>query len=293
VVRISLLILLLLLCVHGSYAQSTYISVPPDSAAWRYRIYDEDFGITDFLLYSSTQDTVSGGHTYHKIYSRAHQGHGTVAYPPLVATDADLPDIYYGAFRDSAQKIYGLFLSGDKLLFDYQANVGDAVPAYGGTTTVTGIDSIAIGGVYHKRWSTSITGFTPIEGVGSSMGIIPVLVEPGGSTVFICYSHYDTSYIPDATVPCVPLYVVGTGLGVVTAANNDVNVYPSPVADVLHITVSLTEAFDGTIYNALGQLVWSGRVEKKQEVRTQSWPQGAYLLRLQGAGAVITQRIVK
>jgi hypothetical protein len=69
-------------------------------------------------------------------------------------------DIYYGAFRDSAQKIYGLFLSGDKLLFDYQANVGDAVPAYGGTTTVTGIDSIAIGGVYHKRWSTSITGFT-------------------------------------------------------------------------------------------------------------------------------------
>jgi hypothetical protein len=80
----------------------------------------------------------------------------------------------------------------------------------------------------------------------------------------------------------------------VTAANNDVNVYPSPVADVLHITVSLTEAFDGTIYNALGAagVEWTGG-EKTGSEDAKAGHKGAYLLRLQGAGAVITQRIVK
>jgi hypothetical protein len=124
------------------------------------------------------------------------------------------------------------------------------------------------------------------------MGIIPSLVEPGGSTVFICYSHYDTSYIPDATVPCTPLYAVGTSL-VTTAINEEVGVYPSPVVDILHVNVPATGVFEGTIYNAVGQLMWTGAVEKSKEVWTQNWPSGIYLLRLQGGGVVTTQRIVK
>src|ERR1700761_5634499 len=83
----------------GASAQ-TYIPMPTDSAAWRYRIYDIDYvtQVFDIMIYQNGTDTTVNGQTYHTLFSRLRQQVGPYGFnPPVVAEQATYPDIYYGA----------------------------------------------------------------------------------------------------------------------------------------------------------------------------------------------------
>jgi hypothetical protein len=53
-------------------------------------------------------------------------------------------------------------------------------------------------------------------------------------------------------------------------------IYPIPARDVLHIETGLSNSFSIIIYNSIGQGVWSGTLNKEQNVSVSSWAKGVY-----------------
>ena len=263
--------------------------MPADSgAAWRYRIYDVDYitHVFDILIFLNGADTTANGNTYHKLLSRnANSVVPNDSAPPVVSLDATFPDTYYGAIRESGKKEYSLNATGggETLMFDFNVSVGDSIPAYSGMVRVTGIDSIMLSGVYHKRYLTNDTTYYVIEGVGSSRGLFPDLNDGGSDIAFYCFTDSLITYSPDPTIPCTYIYPVGytSAAGNINNTNAGIELYPVPTNDMLHILLP------GNIYgtqaivtNILGQVVWQGVFDGKLDISVRSWPRGVYDLHL-------------
>ncbi|MFI5196900.1 MAG: hypothetical protein ACHQD8_07400, partial [Chitinophagales bacterium] len=206
-----LFITFLFFASYNSFSQA-YIPIPTDSAVWRYRMFNYDYQdqVMDCILFLNGTDTIAHGITYHTIMSRAYNRvvpHGYV--PPVVSVDAGNSDVYYGAIRENGKQVFLLQVSGEQLIFDYNAAVGDSIPVYSGKKKITSIDSVFLGGVYHKRFLTTDTAYYAIEGVGSSEGLIPGLNDGTGIVEFMCFTHSPVTYSPDTTVPCTYVYPVG------------------------------------------------------------------------------------
>ena len=164
----GLILSILLLSISSSCFSQAYIHMPSDSAVWRYRFYDIDFitQVMDMILYVNNEDTLHGGKSYHKVFSRSRYTaqDNSLPLPPVTDVVASYPDQYYGAYREEDKKIYYLTSSGaERLIYDYTAGVGDDIPSYAGTATIVSIDSIALADGYHRSFNTSISYFAPIE----------------------------------------------------------------------------------------------------------------------------------
>ena len=229
----------LLLFSYTGFCQD-YFPMPANNATWRYRskIVDDIVNISDFMLFLNGQDTVIFGNTYHQIFSRNSNQAGPLGFdPPIVAINATIPDVYFGGIREIGKKVYFFSGGSEQLIFDFNAVVGSYIPAYTGTIRVVSIDSILIGSIYHKRYKTTDSTYYVIEGVGSSRGLIPGLNDGSGLIIFHCYTHQpDTSWSPDAAIPCTYIYPYVYGASVKTIENAfDVTINPNPVNETLHI----------------------------------------------------------
>jgi len=275
-----------------------YIPMPADSAVWRYRIYDIDYitQINDFILFSRGQDTIANGHVYHQIFSRSSMQTGGIGFnPPIVTTEANLPDLYYGAIRDSNKMVYLLEGSGEELMFDFNAGIGDSVPANAGKIKVTGIDSVLLGSEFHKRYHTTDSLFYLIEGVGSSEGLLPSIVDGSGAVVFYCFTYNTETFIPDTIYPCTYIYPEGYYEAVwgVNISSGDLNIYPLPASEFIHFNVPLGKSFDGEIFNALGGRVWKGIIATYSDLEVVKWPRGIYYGKFTfDAGQCIVKKII-
>jgi len=274
------LFVLFLLPSLGCFAQ-TYIPMPTDSAIWRYRVFDNDFGtqVLDRIFFLNGRDTFANGNTYHIIMSRTCRQTGGVGFnPPVVTEVATASDIMYSAMREAGKQVFQLSGSGEDLLYDFNVGVGDSIPAYVGKDKVTGIDSILIDGVYHKRYLTTDTTYFVVEGIGSNRGLIPELNDGTGSVIFYCFTDTPVTWSPDTTVPCTYVYPIGYGLAVSTL-NNElqyINVYPMPASDVLHISAKGTSSYHAVILNCIGQEIWSGTVQDSSNIPVGAWSRGLY-----------------
>jgi len=258
-----------------------YIPMPSDSAVWRYRIYDMDYitQILDNSLFINGKDTVANGYTYHKLFSRTCKQTGAPGFnPPFVTTDASAPDIVYGAVREESKKVYTLAGTGEQLIFDFNAVVGDMIPAYSGTIKVTGIDSILISGIYHKRYLTTDAGYSVIEGVGSSRGLLPGINDGGSDMLFICFTHATSTYSPDSTIPCTYIYPYGYQSAVTNVNDpSEINVFPVPANDLLHVSTNTRNGvLNMVIVSSVGQIMWQGDVKDEPEIPVGNWPRGVY-----------------
>lgn len=65
----------------------------------------------------------------------------------------------------------------------------------------------------------------------------------------------------------------------INALTSKVQVYPVPATEVLHITTT-AGMLAAAITNAIGQQVWTGTVDSKQDVNVQGWSKGVYYIRL-------------
>ena len=276
-----------------AYGQS-YTPMPTDSCYWRYRIYDIDYitHVLDNILFLNGADTVANGKTYHKIMSRLFMQvvpNGTE--PPIVPVEANLSDTYYGAMREESRQVFLLSGTGEDLLYDFNARVGDSIPAYLSRVRVVAIDSVLLGGSYHRRYRSTDTGYYVIEGVGSSRGLIPDLNDGGADIFFYCFSNTAFTFTPDSTFPCTYIYPIGYSTAV-TNVNDEgqVDVYPIPATDVLHIGCSVSaQAMKAFIFNSIGQCMYTGTVSGAACVPIEGWPRGIYYVRVvsrTGASAV-------
>jgi hypothetical protein len=276
----------------GCFGQ-TYIPMPADSAAaWRYRINDADgpvVNILDQILFLNGQDTIANGNTYHKIMSRSRLQTGGPGFdPPVINTDANASDIFYGAMREAGMQVFLLDGSGEDLMYDFTVGVGDSIPAYVGKDRVTAIDSVLINGVYHKRFLTTDTTWFVIEGIGSNRGLITDLNGGDGSVIFYCFTDTPVTWSPDTTLPCTYVYPLGYSLAVSNANHPqpDINIYPVPASDVLHISVTGQSLFNTVILNDVGQVIWSGIVNDGSAIPVGSWPKGVYFFHAAGVNAI-------
>jgi len=281
-------------CSSYSGFSQAYIPMPADSGAtWRYRIYDIDFitQVFDNILFLNGEDTFANGHTYHKIITRSCRQVGSAGFnPPIVSIAANLADQYYGAIRESGKQEFWLTVTGEDMMFDFNAVVNDSIPAYSGKIKVTAIDSVLLSGAYHKRYLTTDTGYYVVEGVGSSRGLIPALNDGSGQVQFYCFTFDSLTYSPDPALPCTYIYTEGYGLSV-TKVNNqspEITIYPNPVTSVLTIQSNgaILSGAEGqiTITNLVGQTIFAHDYNNKQaQIDVADLPVGVYFLKVNGS----------
>lgn len=292
-----------MLVAHLQTNAQAYISMPSDSATWRDRIYDEDFltQVFDVIVYvKEGEDTIRDGKTYHKLYSRAHRQvvpNGTV--PPVTPVTATTPDTYYGAYRESDKKVYYLFLSGEKLIYDFTVSVGDVIPAHIGFDTVTSIDSVLLGGVYHKRYLTNEPDYWVIEGVGSSRGLLPELNDGSGNVTFMCFDHPSASvnYTPLLSVPCTYVYPWYYELDVRTAfpnsVGNPISISPIPAYNKVHVAFLSAREHRVIITDLTGRRMWEGGVNGSVDIDVEKWPRGIFcVLTVGNDGFLMTNKLM-
>jgi len=294
----ALVLIIFILGSSNCYGQA-YIAMPSDSATWRYRIYDADYlvQVIDFILYLNGTDTIANGHTYHKIYSRQCRQEGPIGFnPPLVAEEATSADTYFGAIRESSKQVFELEGSLEQLIYDFTVAVSDSIPAYSGKDKVVSIDSVLLtDGLYHKRYLTTDSNYSVIEGVGSSLGLLPGLNDGGGATTFICMSHDPLAYSPDTALPCTYIYPLGYDVVVtnVNVAATDVSIFPVPAETTIDVSISAAKTVNLVIFNELGQIFWSGDFSDKCDINVQQWPRGIYYLHTNGpSGSRATKMII-
>ena len=284
-----------------------YTPMPADSAIWRYRIYDIDFitQVLDNILFLNGQDTSANGNIYHKIISRTCRQVGSAGFdPPIVTTEASSSDIFYGGMREAGKQVYfltsaGFLVSGtpEKLIYDFNVGVGDSIPAYVGRKQVVATDSILIGGVYHKRFLTTDTAYYVIEGVGSNRGLIPDLNDGGGTVVFYCFTDTGVTWSPDTTFPCTYIYPMGF-TNAISNVNNEapeINVYPIPANDILHIATTAHDILHVAVFNSTGQYIWSDKVTERTDIPVTAWPKGVYYMEVTNEiiGKVIKKIVIE
>lgn len=278
---------LLAVCCFG-FGQA-YIPMPlAPGAVWRYRTIEieSSMTITDFMLFIDGTDTVSLGNTYHVIKAR----NKVMTYPigtfvPIEPDTATNTDVYFGAIREVGKKVYQLGIINENLLFDFNAQIGDSVPSYGGRKRVTGIDSVLVSGVFHKRYLTADAGYQVIEGVGSNRGLIPGLNDGSGLINFYCFSFDTVLYKPDTSIPCTYIYPLMYESGVVSVASTaKIEIIPNPATDIVHIATSSIYSTQIKICNSIGREVLKTEILGKYEFNTIGWAKGIYYVRFIGDG---------
>lgn len=263
----------------------TYMPMPTDSATWRIRDYEIDFvtHVFDAMLFVRPgDDTLHEGHTYRNVWSRAYRHVVTDGvFPPMTDIDAMYPDTWMAAYREEGRKLYQMQNTGEKLLYDFTAEVGDPIPGRVGWDTVTATDSVLLGGIYHKRYLTTRTGYEVIEGVGSSYGLLPAMNDGTGAYKFLCFSQPATGvqYTPDATVPCTYVYPIHSHSAVADmpgGAGIPWAVFPVPAVNRVSIEVVNSGAYMVTITNIAGQKWWTNRLHATTTIDVGLWPRGIY-----------------
>jgi hypothetical protein len=75
---------------------------------------------------------------------------------------------------------------------------------------------------------------------------------------------------------------------------NDINIYPVPSGDFVHVSTSLTGALQASVYNALGQLVMNNSFSRQMDIAVASWAKGVYFLHLTNpvSGARTVKQII-
>jgi hypothetical protein len=297
------LYLLINLFVTAVYSQ-TYVPFPTDSAIWRERLVTQSgpysFRIWDHQYILTGDDTTVNSHIYRKVIFRYHyyQDGGIHVFNPAVA---DTFDVILG-LRENNKKVYGFGFEDtyhyppdtiERLLYDFNLNIGDTArfdaAGYG---VLTKIDSVLIDGTYRKRYLLSSGWWNPeyiIEGIGSTQGLLPYGPHINASDL-LCFSYKDMPLYEDSSHLCQYIYQYGTRLHIPgQLANSDLTVSPNPFSNYLNIKTKQTSLV--RIYNLMGVVMWSQKINNNVHITVNDLPAGMYLLVIKNeSGQIIEQQ---
>lgn len=281
---------LLFLFITGSFflkgQTSVYHPMPDSNAVWNFHCSQTCLGITD-EYYSITvpSDTVVKGNSYHKLY---------VAYVMASPTLCVINNAgYKGAYRDDTlmKKVFYVPSSDttEYLLYDFNLQVGDSVRGYlqsccGPLDKVISIDSILIGGIYHKRWYVNNNyGIYFIEGIGSTYGLIkPSLGSADGPFYYLdCFQRNGHWQYPDSTASCDQITLMNS-------VNNDaaqINIFPNPASNKIRLN---TEA-ELKLYDIAGHEILNA---KEKEIDVSNLEAGIYFVFVKTTLGASTQKII-
>jgi len=243
---------------------------------------------TDQYVYYVNGDTTISDTVYKKIFRREVFNQNWMAPPPAIECGASgTNDYFYLLMLQDGLQMYIRTIETEMLilLYDFDLNVGDALPMtfnnYTSDILIDSIDSLLVGDVYRKRfhfqglWATFI-----IEGIGSDKG----LFEPMGD-IFECGHNLDcfaldeTVYYPELNADCELNVSVKE-----VFSDFNLSYYPNPVIDMLNFSVS--DKFNIKqieLLSALGQnceFEWQQNLQGNYSIDMNSLSSGLYFVKL-------------
>jgi len=289
------------LSVFAKSQTNVYYPIPDSAAVW----YEEGVFLVsstpldlDYFKqsYSTGNDTMIGSYTYTKIHRNYYEyaiymniGQGVYNYT------------LYLLRQDTATRRVYLYRNGsDTLLYDYSLSVGDTVPASykirdwnpSMIITITAIDSVLVGGNYHKRLNTNIGFLKYIEGVGSNQGFIPVMLDfEAGDNDIMCFSVNGIFQYSNLnwSGPCLPL-----SQNEITT-NDFVSVYPNPSSGIFNINFgdAYLQISEIEIYNSLGEKIFFSPVTNNlTSINLSSQPKGIYFLLAKTDAGIVSCKVI-
>lgn len=235
-----------------------------------------------------SNDTVIGTETYHKLFIPYLKSDSTGCTSASVTQG-----IYKGCIREdlSAKKVYYVkpFLSSEKLLYDFNLQVGDTihgeleVPGLAKDTVIS-IDSVEAwgsGGGWVKRWFiNSCYNIYIVEGVGSTYGVIEA--SPGCAPdnmerdvmCMVCQTS-TTSYYYPAITDCGMITSVNT-----IAKESDVEIFPNPSNGSFQIDFNNNLFQRIIISNLLGDVLLKENINTSSNFLVKNLENGVYILTL-------------
>ncbi len=304
-------ILILLVFIYSAKINvaQQYQPFPTDSAVWRqigeqhFSPYVERWDYT----YALSGDTTILGQTYHKIYHKGTYSNYEETWGfYFVLESGPYPDNrgYIGAMReDSLKHIYffrgpdyfGVSDSVERLLYDFNLNVGDTLPVTVNSSytvnVVDAVDSILLGGVYHKSFlirdvASGPPYFALVEGMGSTIGLMEaqnVFFErydnlecftKSGTTV---YENHQSSFSGSPNYGCALPGTVGINEH---SKDGPFNVFPNPTTGILILKTPFSENTRVEIADVLGKVIYKTEfTTAENQIDLESFPKGVYFLK--------------
>lgn len=201
-------------------------------------------------------------------------GKGSFNYPDDILTLNAVTTPTKGGFKVTSQSATGISYTGgstqtvtwDKAGTDASpvstANVDMYMSFDGGYTWPAYI------GNFHNTGTASITIANPAA--NNSQARIKI---KGTGNVFFNVNRNNFSVTHISGMP-------PAGVNNVTSLAVDAKIFPVPVSETLHISVSSHREVSAVIYNTLGQQVWQGNIDGDNDITVGTWAKGVYYIRL-------------
>lgn len=321
----TLLLSFLLFCCTAALAQSyVYHPFPATDAMWRENSGEYTCNCCREYQLTIAGDTIIGATTFHKLNwggivymnpNPAAVGSMWSAYwgcsmtPSYAYLNSAVVMDYAGAFRENvaSKKVYFVPPGAltDTLLYDFNLNVGDTLPmTYTNDSsmyprnTVHTIDSVLVGGVYHKRFNlSSFFGdadyVSIIEGVGSTFGFLGRLIPVFESASYLnCFAVSGVSVYPSGTGTCEPLPL---SINDMAAFGDTFTVYPNPGNGKFNLNLNSVQEVNSQVTDILGNVLFTSNVKSRTtEIDISDQAPGIYFLKLSDTkGNSVTKKIVK
>lgn len=244
-------------------------------------------------------DTAIGSETYHKLYIPYFSSDSTGCTSASVTQN-----IYKGCIREdsTAKKVYYInpFVSTEKLLYDFNLQVGDTIFGELETSpkdTVISIDSVqtsGAGGGWVKRWFiNSCLNIYIIEGVGSTYGLVEP--SPGCPPDFI---QRDIICMVGQVPTAGYIYPNITDCDMITSVNSiaeehTIQIFPNPSDGSFQIDLKNYLFQEIIISNLLGDIVLQEDIQTSNNYMVNHLDNGIYILTLvDNDGKKINKKII-
>lgn len=305
---------IIVLLVFFGFAKTNFAQLyqpfPTDSAMWREWAYELDASYNDSwdYQYFIDGDTIIAGNNYHKILYT-----GTYHHVSWTSYWINYINQNKGAFREDTAKHILFCPYGDTLdyvLYDFNLSIGDTLAQsymnyLGSGNWVSAIDSILVGGQYHKRyhisndtagtsWNYNYVSF--IEGVGSTFGLLgfgPSSLWPvfERESHLSCYIHNGTTeYTDSTTTSCDPL-IIGIAEH---SEETQISIFPNPTTGIINIKTPFSEKTQIEIFDVLGKTIYQTTFSTSENtINLSQFPKGVYSLKASSGNKFNTsQKIV-
>lgn len=295
------LLLCLLIFSITIVSSQEYKPFPTTNAAWKENhgyVWGSSLHESHNINHEIIGDTIINEKTYSKISKtgRNYYYDGSAGVDTIFSYD----NVYVGAIREDTSKhvyFYGKYETQEKLLYDFNLEVGDTLPElYGADPDITfivdSIDSVLVINEYHKSyiivadWSDD---FKLIEGIGSTCGLLTYGSFPGLYSTLKCFKQNGVSAYPSGE-EC-ELY---TPLGINEKPDNIVAIYPNPTKGFVNFEFADLNIQQLTIYTITGETILEkSELQQNEIIDLSGQESGLYIVKIQSDSDVFISKMIK